>query len=105
MGTLLVNAVLHVDRSGRQCARLALSESEILNAVDSLQRHLSPMGIRVNLTTRRVALEESDKEPARDLVHINGTEIAELLSEDELSNGMDARLLLHAGLAAASDLV
>ena len=105
MGALLVNAVIHVDGSSRPCARRELSEDDLLNAVDSLQRHLSPMGVRVSLSTKRETIESCSEIPERDLLYLNGIEIAELLAPGDLERGLDAGLILHAGLAAASDVV
>lgn|GEM_PF-4823277 len=103
MGALLVSAVLHVDGSGRPCSSHPLSESELLNALDSLQRHLSPTGIRVSLSTRRVTVEHNAPAPDRDRVFFNGKEIAELDAAAE--GGIDSQSLLKAGLEAASQLM
>ena len=105
LGALLVNAVIHVDGSGRSCAVHPFSERDLLNAVDSLQRHLSPMGVRVSFSTRRETVGTASEIPERDLVYINGTEIAELIAPGDLEEGLDAVMMLHAGLAAASDLI
>lgn len=105
MGALLVNAVLHVDGSGRPCSAHPIAETDLLNAVDSLQRHLSSMGVRVSLSTRRETVESSSQVPQRDRLYMNGTEIAELLAPTDLEGGLDAGLILHAGLAAASDVI
>lgn len=105
MGALLVNAVMHMDGSGRPCSARPISEHDLLNAVDSLQRHLSPMGVRVSLSTRRETVDPSSEVLQRDLLYMNGTEIAELLAPEDLERGLDPGLILHAGLAAASDVV
>lgn len=103
MGTLLVKAVVHVDGSGSPCSPRRLDETELLNAVDSLQRHLSARGIRVSLSTSREQVPDGADAPARDLVYINGTEMGEM--PDRGACPLDSSTILHAGLAAASELL
>lgn len=95
-----MSAVIHVDASGAQCALQPLCEMELLNAVDTLQRHLAPSGIRVSLSTRRTRAADDAAPPARDLVTFNGIEAADLLEGSVGGRGLDSSKLLEAGLAA-----
>lgn len=102
MSALLVAAVVHIDGAGRPCSISPLDENELLNAVDSLQRHLAPMGIRVSLSTSR-RREDGDGRPQRDLVHFNGVELAEILDQPGPDAPIDSAMLLRAGLAAVEE--
>jgi hypothetical protein len=101
MDSLLVSAVIHVDGSGAPCALQPLDEGELLNAVDTLQRHLAAGGVRVSLSTRRVRMDDDMDRPDRDTLTFNGIDAAALLSGKSGDTRLDAAAMLEAGLAAA----